>query len=388
MKIKERGSMQLIVIIALLILITILLLLYFYCFNDAEEPLPTCGSEPFFSVAPLNDSQYVGLVPLGALNPPGHTFPTGHHYFYLVNPELGSTPPIVPVLMPGDAWVTNIAVSEHLSANPPFSDYNLSFKPCEDYEARFGHLFSLSTDLQLQMDEITPDCEEYSTGGEDYRSCRYRLRHLVNAGTEVGTTGGRIGQWALDFGAHDFRQSPLQWANQARFENHAEQMPYTTCPSEMFTPAVKSALEARFSNYNGTVQRTVVPVCGQIDQDVLNSAQGLWFQEGIDGVFPEDPHLSLVHDNVNPTVAVIAMGTSVALMTGSHAFSPTHSGLVNREFSEVTLDGNIFCYDVLGTGSLLLQLVTTTQLRVEYRSGAGCSVTPYNFTDTSVTFVR
>lgn len=389
---KQRGSIHPFVIIILLIFIAILLfLLYLCCTRDTEEePLPECSSGALFSVLPLNDDQYTGLLPLGSLNPPGHTFPTDHHYFYLANPDSADgPPPIVPVRMPGDAWITEIATSTQSPSDPPYTDYTITFKPCENYEAYFGHISDISAELHAELSGITPDCHDYSTDGVDYHYCRYRLRRFTSAGTNIGTAGGHVGQWALDFGAHDFRQAPLQWVNQTRIETGATQMPYTACPSEMFTPALKTALEARFSGYSGVVHRTIPPLCGQIDQDVPGTAQGIWFRDGIDDVYPEDPHLALVHDNVDPAISVISMGTSIASATGRHSFSASHSGLVDREFDEVTPGDSIYCYNASIPGqSLLLRLMPDTQLRVEYNSGADCSVTPYNFTGSEVTFVR
>ena len=238
------------------------------------------------------------------------------------------------------------------------------------------------------MSAATPDCNEYSTGGENFRSCRYPLQYHMSAGAQVGTAGGRIGQWALDFGAHDFRQTPLQWANQTRIVNNAPQLPYTACPSDVFTPAIKAALEARFSNYNGTVHRTTPPLCGKVDQDVPGTAQGIWFKQGVTGVYPEDPNLALVHDNIDPAIGVISMGTSIASATGTHSFTPVHSGLVNREFGEITPGGNIYCYNLAPSGSILIKLVIATQLQVEHRSSDGCSATPYSFSAAAVTFDR
>jgi hypothetical protein len=39
------------------------------------------------SVSPLADSLIAFITPLGNLNPPGHTLPTDHIYFYFVDPD-------------------------------------------------------------------------------------------------------------------------------------------------------------------------------------------------------------------------------------------------------------------------------------------------------------
>ena len=59
--------------------------------------------------------------------------------------------------------------------------------------------------------------EEYSTGGETYRTWQRAYDLPVTAGTVLGTTGGRVGQWALDVGAYDERVSASPVANAARW---------------------------------------------------------------------------------------------------------------------------------------------------------------------------
>ena len=48
---------------------------------------PTCDSESIFTISPTNFDSIEHIVSLGNLNPPGHTFPTGHMYIYLTNPD-------------------------------------------------------------------------------------------------------------------------------------------------------------------------------------------------------------------------------------------------------------------------------------------------------------
>src|SRR5215510_6450023 len=45
--------------------------------------LPHCTDAPSFDRSPVDLAQVTGVVPLGNVNPPGHTFPTPHMYFYL-----------------------------------------------------------------------------------------------------------------------------------------------------------------------------------------------------------------------------------------------------------------------------------------------------------------
>jgi len=62
--------------------------------------------------------------------------------------------------------------------------------------------------------------------------------------------------------------------------------------------------------------------------------------------YPEDPHMALVHNNINPAQAVFSIGTSfTGVETGGYSFTPSASGLVNPDFSRVTADGKVYCFE-------------------------------------------
>jgi hypothetical protein len=51
-----------------------------------------------FSVSPIEVAAITNLEPLGAMNPPGHTIPTDHVYFYYVPINIG---PVAAAKCPG-----------------------------------------------------------------------------------------------------------------------------------------------------------------------------------------------------------------------------------------------------------------------------------------------
>jgi hypothetical protein len=114
----------------------------------------------------------------------------------------------------------------------------------------------------------------------------------------------------------------------------------------------------------GTLRRTVPPLCGEVAQDVPNSAAGRWFRPG-SPTYPEDPHLALAHDNVNPANGVFSVGTSIpSLPAGTYAFTPASSGRVNLDFRFVTTVGELECYQVSGNRRIVVQLASATRLRI------------------------
>jgi len=359
--------------------------------NDSSTPvLSDCQTGSLFTALPLAENDFTDLAPLGNLNPTGHTFPTKHHYFYIVNSDDEGAPDVVPVYMPGDSWITQISTTEHLSASPVYTDYSISFKPCNQYRAYFGHIQGLSSELETLLENSTADfCTSYSTGGDDYHHCGYSLEHYVSAGTQIGIAGGTVGQWALDFGARDQRQTALQWANQERWEADGDDTIYTACVSDAYEDTLRLTLEARYAY--GATTRTVEPVCGTIAQDVPGTAQGVWFLStaSTDTTSPEDQHIALVHDNYNPEVGVLSIGTSISGASGRHEFSPATSGLIDRELSDITNDGLVYCFDINQPNNrLLLQMTGASTLQLEYQSSTQCSDGGFNFTGSEVSFIR
>jgi len=378
-------------------LTTVLILVFALagCGNSSSQPvaggntlsLPACGAGPLFTVSPMSSADYIGLIPLGNLNPPGHTFPTDHIYFEIAAPG-NQPPPVKSVRMPGDVWITEIRTLEHLSEQPPYTDYSLRFQPCAEYIAYFNHLITVTPQITAAING-NGQCEAYQTGGQSFRQCTYQTRLQVTAGTVIGTGGGQIGQWGIDLGAIDLRQVPLQWANQSRIMTSDAGLPYAACPVDAFEPLVRAELEARFGSYDGTVLRTVLPLCGTIAQDVAGTAQGIWVHEGAISIYPEDQNIALVHDNVDPTVGAFSLGPPV-LGVGSTVFrfTPAHAGLDNREFSEVTNDGQVYCYGPISTGAMMVKLDTATRLLADFQDGATCNGGPYALTAGAAVFER
>ena len=57
------------------------------------------------TVSPIDLSTLIYIIPLGAMNPWGHTLPTDHVYFYHHDPNVPSPP--VPVYAPAAGWIEN-----------------------------------------------------------------------------------------------------------------------------------------------------------------------------------------------------------------------------------------------------------------------------------------
>lgn len=369
--------------------------------------IPDCStdlSSPLFDVSPVQMSDLLGIVPLGNMAPPQHTFPTQHLYFFIrrAGPDptdFNSPPAIVPVFAPGRIWLTSVATSEHLSASPPFTDYSFSFQPCRQFQAYFIHVQSLTDSLLEEIGAFDVGrCNSYSTGGESFRRCEKRVAIEMQAGEQIGTTG-RTGQNALDFGAYDGRVAPLEYANPSRHRSAPDGFDqlHVVYAIDYYRPDVGDELRSRLGVHSQGRPRTVQPVCGEVEQDRPGTAQGKWYRLGVAESFPEDPHLALVHDNVDPTIGAFSIGASFpGLGSGVYHFTPQDSGRVNLDFGGVSADGGRYCYDALSVRggpvtpprTIILELTTDESLRIEAQDAAACGSGPWTFLSDPAEFER
>ncbi len=397
---------KIIIIIAVLVLLLIVggIGTYFFIIKNKDiedikeigkmvKGIPECGTKKdLLTNSPIDLKNVTSIIPLGNLNPSGHTFPTDHMYLNIIpNTEK------IPVYAPGDVWITQIHSQEHLWADSPYTDYSLHFSPCREFDGYFIHIMSLSEKLQKEFDKKVDneDCIESNPGGRRHRMCFADVSIKVSAGEQIGTVGGH-NQANFDLGASDSRIKPLDYINPSRWQWRGDSL-YVVCPLDYFVNDLKEELYSLVGDFDEG-KRTIEPICGEVMQDVRGTAQGVWFAEGTGGLEGEDPHIALVHDNINPTIGVFSIGTSMedkGLPSSTYNFTPTHSGFFNRDFDEVTPDGNTYCYQAQGGYSgqhtdytIILGLLDDKTIRIEGIKGGSCGTGPWEFSSNYVEFVR
>ena len=338
----------------------------------------SCGSNyTFFDTSLVDMSKFYNIVPLGNLNPSGHVFPTDHIYFYQ------NTFSHVSLVAPGQATITRISASQNITAGT--TDYSIYFKPCSQLEMYLLHVTSISQKLLDAF--ITPYQWDstYSTGGNTYRNYGRNVSIEISSGGAIGTFYGTSNHPSFDLGAYDSRIT-LNFINPSARINSL----HTVCPIDYFSSTLKSTLYNYFMSGNGT-QRTISPICGTVDQDVTGTAQGVWLLAGTSQVSNEDPHLALVHDNLNPTYAVFSVGTSITgsgLNSGVYPFIPSTSDPWNKDFNQV-VPSEIYCYQISNPPtSILIQLPSTTTLKIAKNSSDTCGTGPWSFTGNETSFQR
>lgn len=348
--------------------------------------LASCSAGGFFDSYPTDLGMIGGIDPLGHVQPTGHTLPTDHIYFYS-STTTAYTPP---VYAPGDIHVTEIASTRYLNATPIFTDYSISFYGCREVKGYYSHVRALAPVLAEHASAVQ-NCFTYSTGGSSFERCSAMVNIPLNSGATMGyvATSG-----SLDFGMFDYRITPLPFASPAR---HYSNQLYTVCPVDYFLNSLKTTMEAKLGRFDGGYRRTTPPLCGQLNHDVVGTAKGNWYHVGSPDS-PEDPHLALIDNNVYAPQQTISVGNALPNGGGMWViFTAVSAGQVNRNFAEVTADGQVYCYDsffdpigqpVVTGYTFLVQMPSATTLRLEKRAVATCGAGPWSFSGNATSYQR
>jgi hypothetical protein len=356
---------------------------------DALDPmnpaaLPPCPTgTAIFTVPPIAVSNIAGWVPLGNLSPPAHTFPTDHQYIYLPRPASGETP-AVDLVSPGNVTVTRARRTQFNSGK---ADYSVEMSPCAEVHAEFGHIVTIAPSLLAKLGAFNLACSSYSPApGINVTACfTDNIAVPVAAGELIGTTAG------ADFGLWDRRLAPLTFANASRWRSTLDGFDYfhVAAASDYFAEPAKSQIAPKIGSFDGRTRRTAAPIGGTIEVDVAGTAQGAWFNP-TQPANPESPHLAIVPDNVDPTKIVFSFGTSQPAVTGRmFTVTPSASGSIDRAPSQVTPDGQTYCYDTgFFNAAILLRMIDANRVRVETRAGTCTQAAPFTLTAAAFEYVR
>jgi hypothetical protein len=335
----------------------------------ATKPCPM--GDALLTHLPTNLADIAGLVPLGNLNPKGHTIPTRHVYFYPTTTTPGdlSTAVDVPVRAPAKSEL--VAVEFH----PDKPDWSLHIRPCKDIAIYYFHVNRLSPAIAAAVGDV-------ASGGVAFPG-PFTVKPMslaLTPGQVLGTAK------TFDMGLQDFRKAPHPFVNPARYAvdlpvllagfpplgtdpiavavapRIIPQALYNRCPIDYFTAAPRALLTARLSDYDGAPLASGTPRCHSHMQDVPGTAQGNWFNDldpVHDALMHEDMAIALVNWNVDPTAQLFSLNENVpgfspsVLEAGAPASAvnsafefPVRAGpqRTNRRFAEIT-DYEVYCYD-------------------------------------------
>lgn len=352
---------------------------------SGPQSLAACPADigtPLFDTLPVEVNDFMAFRPLGFMSTPIHMFPAKHAAFSMT--PIGQSAVQKPVRAPGKVTVTEIWEASFSTGG---KNYQVFLYPCREVRVYFGHVATLSAKLMTEFNKAAPNCNSFNDGTATVTTCRRENLSLpLASGEEFGTGPDSAG---VDFGTLDFRRAPAAFINLAHYDTY---YPYYTAPLDYFTPAVRQALEAKTGNVFGGRMRSALPIGGSHMQDILGTAQGNWFVPGTYHSNSTDlsPMLGLAHDYVDPAQPILSIGNNIKGMSmGLYSFKAAAEGLINRDFSSVRADGNVYCFDnfiqgqsagsvplTTPNGILLMSMPTDLSLKVELAEGTTCAASP------------
>lgn len=355
----------------------------------------SCGSSrAIFTVLPVKLTDFFGWVPLGNMNPPGHTFPADHQYIYINNPESSAPRRAVPLVAASDMFITK---AHRGATTPGVTDYTVEFSPCAEIYGQFGHVLTIESSLLSRLGAFDQYCNTYSpNSGSSVSTCGTKAVAIkLTAGQLIGTAGGadELNSYGLDISLWDARRASIPYANPPRWNASSDKFDsfHVVAASDYFGEPVASQLAPRIGSFDGLRQRTIAPIGGTMENDVAGTAAGIWFNAS-QPTYPEYPHLALVADNVDPSQISISAGTSLQNWArGLVRYTPVNGGLVNRAPSAITADGVTYCFEAPGAWVLILKLLDATTLRVQGmpQTVATCAgAQPWTFTSAAFDYKR
>lgn len=308
-------------------------------------PVPSGNPAPsatlVFSPLPIDLSAVEFVVPIGNLNPPGHTLPTDHAYFYhrLRNPNA----PVYTVVAPAAGTVRYVTRGN-----------------------------------------------DDAIGVQATATTMYYLGHvLVDAGVSSGSVvaaGQRLGvtsqlSFGLDLGVIN-EAVTVFFANPQRYGSntlHAESpLPYIAEP-------LRSAVYAK-------VESAVPANNGRIDFDRPGTLSGNWFLEGLapadSGNVAAGPRqLAFVRDVLNPSAVRVSVGGTLAL-AGVFAIDPAAPDPLDVSVASGAVGYRLYFGQASGPaiGLLMVQLIDETTLRAQIF--AGSQDVRADFTAAASTYLR
>jgi hypothetical protein len=323
------------------------------CASGPSSPTDTGGTTAdsgvrlVFRAAPIDEAAIVAIIPLGNLNPPGHTLPTDH--IYVNNRRAGeSVPPPAPVYAPGDGtvrWILRLGAESKIGVGVGSYTYYLD------------HV------------ELDPSIREGAT---------------LTAGQRVGQLSSLT--YGVDLGVFNDNHTNF-FANPARYPGeslHGEK------PLQFYEEPLRSRLYAR-------VQRLGSDLDGRFDLDVNGYLVGNWYLEGLPaagsgGASAWSQHLAFVYDNYDPTSIRVAIGGTLGMIG---AFAVNADALDPAGVSPST--GRVAYRLRLGGGPgipgppdqrglLVAQMIGVDRIRVEVFAGSQAS--DAEFTSAARTYVR
>jgi hypothetical protein len=298
-------------------------------------------------------SELVFATPLGNLNPPGHTLPSDHVYFYWVDPDHRTPNDMAlmrAVYAPAGGYAFDIS-----GPGIPNTDHRVMVRVTNTFSYYLSHILLDS----IIMQGVT-----------------------IRPGQRLGTTSPY--SYAVDLGIINTETTLTGFVNPARY-------PYQTLHAE--APYKYFVQPLRDSLY-GFVRRMGPEKDGKIDYDMPGRLVGAWFLKGLPlgdasaSVDAGPRHLAFVYDMANPTSPRISIGGILSMRGLYGIMQPA------QDFSAITpSSGKIgyklispFDFPNISVGLMIVQMTSADTIKVETFPGLNAATA--EFSSGAATYTR
>jgi hypothetical protein len=313
----------------------------------AAAQTPISPNAPTFTASPLGLDRLLHIIPLGNLNPPGHTFPTNHMYFNWRTGAIDTS--IDPSLLPTVYAPTSGTIASVVRRNNN-TDGQLIIHANRQFYFYVSHVV---VDASLVVGSTVTAGQVLGTGS----------RHTVG----------------VDLGVINFDRVPNFFLAPLRntFESR-----YGDSPLRYFAEPLRSSLDA-------LVLTSATDKNGAFALDQAGRLVGNWYAPGL----PEDQtseglvtnHLAFAYDELDPTLIMIGIGGRLGVTGGQYRVSGNTPDPAN-----VTSASGIVAYTLVSVpasmtapGVLLVQLIDDFTLRTEVTTTGATS-----FSSAAITYER
>jgi len=366
--------------------------------NKITDTYPKCPANlEGILTFPMIDPKYISAItPLGNINPPGHTSPVDHNYFSSNYNDK------IPVFSPADSWINSITViMAKYDGEEEYKPlwYTLNHQICDGLVLTFANYTELIQPLQDIISKQKDECKfGIKKDGHDFTEgqCYHRLDYKVKAGELIGWTevekekGNAL---SFEIWAANYNESPKSGVNWDYYND--DRYAHIMCTFDLYAGSLKNDYYKKLGAWSipkykdsvtgkemlgsdGTfIPRTIEPLCGEVNQDIVGTIQGMWFgykpKKGETVEF-EGRGFAFLHNNIDPKIGEISVGGD--LMEGRSRqifFGPKFEGLIDREPSHVRADNKVYCYnffdDYEKSSKIIVELIDDHNLKAEYKLG-------------------
>jgi len=247
------------------------------------------GTRPL-THAPMNPSDISTIESMGLMTGP-HVTPADHEYYY--GADQNAPVNTYPVYADADGVITTVEFTNDGTKDA--------------WWATIAHSCTFMSNYNL-MTSIAPAVKAALPKGWGPNS-----NGNVHIPVKSGELIGYVGHQSLDFQVWNTQTTLKGFLNPIAYNNAEPWKINTAQPLDFFTASVKSQILPFYL-------RTVAPLDGKIDNDVINEAVGNWFEVGSNGYAGtpggnsagqysySSTHLALAYDNIDPGSEVFSIG--------------------------------------------------------------------------------